>query len=104
MQIGQLPASNTAAPTGSAVPDRTNTAREANQNIASAVKTLNDSQLAGNNREFSISIDPQSKQPVVQIVDSETHEVIDQIPSKYILDVAASLNAENASIITAAGR
>jgi uncharacterized FlaG/YvyC family protein len=104
MQIGQLSASSTVAPTGTVVPERTSAEREANQHIASAVKTLNDSQLAGSNREFSIAIDPQSRRPVVQILDTDTHEVIDQIPSKYILDVAASLNAESASNIAANGR
>jgi uncharacterized FlaG/YvyC family protein len=97
MPIGPISANIPLAPATTALPERTTKEREATQNVVAAVKTLNQSQIAGTDREFSISIDPQSKRPVVQIVDSATREVIDQIPSKYILDVAASLANENSS-------
>jgi flagellar protein FlaG len=104
MQIGPISANIPLAPATTALPERTAQEREAAQNVVAAVKTLNQSQIAGTDREFSISIDPQSKRPVVQIVDSTTREIIDQIPSKYILDVAASLTDQNSSNLLSDGR
>jgi uncharacterized FlaG/YvyC family protein len=65
--------------------------------IASAVKTLNDTGTAGAGREFSIAIDAKAKVPVVRIVDSNTREIIEQIPSQYILDLAQQITQETSS-------
>jgi uncharacterized FlaG/YvyC family protein len=71
------------------VPDRA-----ANRQVSTAVAKLNTANIAGPNREFSIALDPKTKQPVVRIVDSTTHELIDQIPSQYVLDLAQELDKE----------
>jgi uncharacterized FlaG/YvyC family protein len=104
MQIGPASTAIQIAPATAVVAERSAKEREAHQSLAAAVNKLNQSELAGTNREFSISIDPQSRRPIIQIVDSATREVIDQIPSKYILDVAASLTVESSSNIPATGR
>ena len=78
--------------------------RAANSQVRSAVDTLNQFQTAGAGREFSISIDSKTKQPVVRIVDSATRELLEQIPSQSILDLAQELSAHLASNNTDLGR
>lgn len=65
--------------------------------VATAVQTLNQNGTAGPGREFSIAIDGKTKVPVVRIVDSKTNELIEQIPSQYILDLAKQLEQESSS-------
>ncbi len=78
--------------------------RPANREVAGAVQTLNQNGSAGPGREFSIAIDSKTKVPVVRIVDSKTNELIEQIPSQYILDLAQQINQETASNSSAEGR
>jgi uncharacterized FlaG/YvyC family protein len=68
-----------------------------NREVASAVQTLNQNGTAGRGREFSISIDGKTKLPVVRIVDSATSELIEQLPSQYILDLAQQIDKETSS-------
>ena len=68
-----------------------------NREVASAVQALNQNGSAGSGRAFSIAIDAKSKVPVVRIVDSHTNEVIEQIPSQYVLDLAQQIDRETAS-------
>jgi uncharacterized FlaG/YvyC family protein len=65
--------------------------------VASAVQTLNQKGAAGAGREFSIAIDGKTRVPVVRIVDSNTNELIEQIPSQYILDLAQQITEETSS-------
>lgn len=68
-----------------------------NRDVATAVQTLNQNGTAGPGREFSIAIDGKSRVPVVRIVDSITNELIEQIPSQYILDLAQQIKQETSS-------
>lgn len=68
-----------------------------NREVASAVQTLNQNGTAGPGREFSIAIDGKTRVPVVRIVDSVTNELIEQIPSQYILDLAQQIKLETSS-------
>jgi uncharacterized FlaG/YvyC family protein len=68
-----------------------------NREVAKAVKTLNENGTAGPGRAFSIAIDGKTKIPVVRIVDSSTNELIEQIPSQYILDLAEQITHETSS-------
>jgi uncharacterized FlaG/YvyC family protein len=77
---------------------------QASRQVASAVQTLNDNNSAGPGRQFSIAIDAKSKLPVVRIVDSSTNELIEQIPSQYILDLAQEINQETTSNLASGGR
>jgi flagellar protein FlaG len=71
--------------------------RTANRLVAAAVNTLNQTEIAGTGREFSFSVDGKTKLPVVRIVDSSTRELIEQIPSQYILDLAEQITQETLS-------
>jgi uncharacterized FlaG/YvyC family protein len=79
-------------------------ARPVNREVATAVKALNDNGSAGPGRQFSIAIDSKTRVPVVRIVDRKTNELIEQIPSQYVLDLAQQISQETASKISAASR
>jgi uncharacterized FlaG/YvyC family protein len=68
-----------------------------NREVATAVQTLNQNGTAGPGREFSIAIDGKTRIPVVRIVDSVTNELIEQLPSQYILDLAQQIKQETSS-------
>ena len=63
-------------------------ARAFNVSVTAAVGKLNSANYAGTGREVSFSIDPASRQPVIRVIDSDTKEVVTQIPAKYVLDLA----------------
>jgi uncharacterized FlaG/YvyC family protein len=63
--------------------------RAFNFSVATAVRQVNGAGLAGAGREVTFSIDAATHQPVVKVIDSQTKEVIDQWPPKYLLDLAA---------------
>ena len=63
-----------------------------NRVLSAAVKLLNDAGAAGLSHEFSIAIDPKTRQAVIRIVDQSTREVIEQLPSEYLLRVAQQIS------------
>ncbi len=63
-----------------------------NRKLHAAVRTLNDSGDQST-REFSFAIDPKTHQAVIRIVDTSTHELIEQVPSEYILRVAQAMKS-----------
>lgn len=67
-------------------------AREpSSQQLQAAVGAINRAmQVSKHNLEFSV--DPNTKEPVVQVVDTETGDVIRQIPSKEALAIATSID------------
>ena len=64
--------------------------------LAQAVQRLNASSFLPEGREVSFSIDPKTKIPVVRVLDTNTREVLTQLPAEYVLRVAAFLDAEAA--------
>ena len=61
------------------------------QQLQAAVGVINRAmQVSNHNLEFSV--DPTTKEPVVQVVDTDTGDVIRQIPSKEALAIAASID------------
>jgi flagellar protein FlaG len=62
--------------------------------VAQAVQQLNQAMQASNS-SLSFSIDKATKQAVVTVTDSETGEVVMQIPSKETLALARYLNEMN---------
>lgn len=60
------------------------------EQLAAAVKQINQSMPASSSLEFSI--DDDSKQTVVKIVDMNTKEVLRQIPTLEALEIAKSLD------------
>jgi uncharacterized FlaG/YvyC family protein len=76
-------------------------APQANQNtmeikaVRDAVDAVNQSELLGVDREMRFSRDPQTRLPIVQVVNRGTGEVILQIPSEFILGLAEMLHNHN---------
>lgn len=56
--------------------------------VAQAVKTINQSGQLGPEHELTIALHRDTGQPVVRIVDRNTHEVIQQIPDERVLRMA----------------
>lgn len=59
--------------------------------VSAAVKKMNDAML-GSSQSLQFSIDEESKDVVVKVVDQNTKEVVRQIPSKEALQIAASID------------
>jgi uncharacterized FlaG/YvyC family protein len=64
--------------------------------LSQAVRVLNASSVMPEDRELTLSLDPKTKIAVVKVIDSTTHEVLDQIPADYILRLTAFLQAQAA--------
>jgi uncharacterized FlaG/YvyC family protein len=59
--------------------------------MISAVNEVNKSELMGEGRQLTFTRDPETRRPVIQIVDQSTGDVIDQIPSELVLQLAQQL-------------
>jgi uncharacterized FlaG/YvyC family protein len=59
--------------------------------VRDAISSINQIELLGFDREMRFSTDPQSKLGVVQVVSRSTGQVIVQIPSEFILNLAQNL-------------
>lgn len=59
--------------------------------VVTAVHEVNKSELMGEGRQLNFTRDPETRRPVIQIVDQNTGEVLDQIPSETILELAQQL-------------
>ena len=59
--------------------------------VVTAVHEVNKSELMGEGRQLTFTRDPETRRPVIQIVDQSTGEVLDQIPSATILELAQQL-------------
>ena len=62
--------------------------------VVSAVQVLNQSGIAGINREVTYSTDSTTKQLVIQVVDKDSKEVLVQWPSDYALQMARDYEKE----------
>lgn len=69
--------------------------RARTQAIASAVQVLNQSGVAGADREVTYSTDAATKALVIQVVDKQSKEVIVQWPSNYALQMAQDYQKEH---------
>jgi uncharacterized FlaG/YvyC family protein len=63
---------------------------DAQQAVVAAVRALNKSELLGNGRELQFTRDSQTQKMVIQIVDSTSGDVVDQIPSEQVLRIMAN--------------
>ena len=61
------------------------------EDVSAAVKKMNDAML-GSSQSLQFSIDEDSKDIVVKVIDQSTKEVVRQIPSKEALQIAKSLD------------
>jgi flagellar protein FlaG len=64
-----------------------------------AAITAGSKALQGLNQSLEFQIDPDSKQSVVKVVDTETNQVIQQIPSREFLQMAQNIEAFQAQLI-----
>jgi flagellar protein FlaG len=85
----------TSAPTPATIPSQ-NTAQDStgiqsqNRQVIQAARTVNASDSLGQN-ELTFSLDPRSHRAIIKIVNRETQEVVEQIPSEVVLRLAESL-------------
>lgn len=63
----------------------------AHQDLIKAVAAINRSELLGQDRELTLTIDRESRRPVLKILDSVTGDVISQIPGEQALRMAEQL-------------
>jgi uncharacterized FlaG/YvyC family protein len=63
---------------------------EAQQAVVAAVRALNKSELLGSDRELQFARDSQTQKMVIQIVDSQSGDVLDQIPPEQVLRIMAN--------------
>jgi uncharacterized FlaG/YvyC family protein len=59
--------------------------------MVAAVREINKAELMGQNRQLNFTRDPETKLPVIQIVDQSTGDVIDQLPAEALLQLAEQL-------------
>jgi uncharacterized FlaG/YvyC family protein len=59
--------------------------------IVTAVREVNKAELMGEGRQLTFTRDPQTRHPVIQIVDQSSGDVIEQIPPETVLQMAAQL-------------
>jgi len=63
--------------------------------ILQAVKAVNQAELFGQENELTFIVDRTSHRPALRIVNKSTHEVVAQIPSEAVLDLAAGISSNN---------
>ena len=59
-----------------------------NRELIQAVKSVNAAQHFGMDSELTFVMDRNTQRPVIRVVDSKTKEVIQQIPTRYVLELA----------------
>jgi uncharacterized FlaG/YvyC family protein len=89
MEIPRVDSNGTSAAVSAPTPsnDKDTPVRE----VVTAVHELNRSDLMGEGRQLSFTRDPQTRKPVIQIIDQSSGEVIDQIPPETVLQLAQQL-------------
>ena len=68
----------------------------ANREVIQAVKAVNQSDLLGQQNQLTFQQDPRTQRVVVRLVNRNTGEVVSQIPSEYVIGVAADLKKQSA--------
>ncbi len=64
-----------------------------NRELVQAVKSLNQSELFGQDEELDYQTDSATKRLIVRVINSNTKEVITQIPPEYVLQMAQNLKS-----------
>ena len=88
-----VPAAST-APVQPAIP-----ADEANQRrqLIQAVKSVNESGQLGQN-QLVFTMDRQTHRPIIRVENSETHEVVMQLPPDYVLHLAEGFRPDSVQL------
>ncbi|MGB7761436.1 MAG: flagellar protein FlaG [Bryobacteraceae bacterium] len=64
-----------------------------NREVIQSVKALNGSAMFGQDEELDFQMDSATKRMVVRVINSNTKEVISQIPPEYVLNMAQNLRS-----------
>ncbi len=71
--------------------------------LAKAAGTINASQVLGPNNELTFVIDQATHVAVARVVDQTTQEVVMQVPSEYVLQMAAAIEQQEQKQAAEAG-
>lgn len=89
--VGRSAAGKTEPEPGTKVPAERPPAQEAKQSsVSDAIATLND-YVQSQQRDLRFTLDAELGRPVVKVLDSETQEVIRQIPNDVVLRLARNV-------------
>jgi|SRR5208282_3699644 flagellar protein FlaG len=86
-----------AIPTPAAVPPEQ---AANNRNLIQAVRAVNEAGTLGEQNEITFQMDRNSHQPVIQIIDRTTKQVLEQIPAEYLLRLAETLGQSASSTLS----
>jgi uncharacterized FlaG/YvyC family protein len=67
---------------------------EEQRSVIQAVKAVNGAALFGQENELTFVVDRFSRLPAVRIVNRSTHEMVAQIPSETVLELAATIEGK----------
>jgi len=98
VQDNTAPERHVAAASGQELPLDRAEERASVQQVESAVSKISDF-VQNFQRDLQFSVDKDSDRLVVKVVDSETQEVIRQIPSEEMLRIARSLDSSESLIL-----
>jgi len=62
-----------------------------NRELIRSVKSINASELFGQDSELTFAMDRETRRPVVRVVDRQTHDVLWQAPPEYLLRLAQAV-------------
>jgi len=96
----EISGTNGAAPALAAIPTPAAVPPEQaanNRNLIQAVKAVNEAGTLGDENEITFQMDRNSRQPIIQIIDRSTKQVVEQIPPEYILQLAETLGKGDSS-------
>lgn len=68
---------------------------QAVRQLVTAIREVNKSELLGQGREIAFRRDPETRQPVIQIIDQDSGDVISQLPPETVLSLAAQLDRQS---------
>lgn len=91
--VSQAPRQNVAAQVGKALPPDPSAQQVSPEELAQVVEKLND-HVQQIERDLQFSIDDSSGRTVVRVVNSQTEEVIRQIPSEEVLRISRNLQEQ----------
>jgi uncharacterized FlaG/YvyC family protein len=74
-----------------------------NRALIQATRAVNSAGTLGSNIEVTFQIDRTLRLPLIQIIDTSTNQVIDQIPPEYILQLAKTLGKDESNSVSFLG-
>jgi len=91
MEIGPVNRADLSAPVNPISPtqDSISTVRQ----VVVAIRGLNKSELVAEGRALVYARDPETRRPVIHVVERETGNVVDQIPLEEVLRMHAEMQA-----------